>query len=90
MMTPEQFVCWLHGFTEIHNGVPTIQEWSIIKDHTASTFKKITYDHISPTSDVFQNTTLVGHYYPYPNPWTTTPNTSPEITCSTTVNTVEN
>ncbi len=39
-MTTEQFTYWLQGFVEIHGGVPTEEQWLIIKDHLQLVFKK--------------------------------------------------
>lgn len=41
-MTPEQFCYWLQGFNEINSTVPTEKQWSIIKDHLALVFNKVT------------------------------------------------
>lgn len=47
-MTSEQFAYWLQGFAEIHNGVPTEQEWKVIQDHLALVFKKVTPQYTMP------------------------------------------
>lgn len=41
-MTPEQFTYWLQWFVEIAWDTPSEQEWSIIKDHLATVFNKVT------------------------------------------------
>lgn len=85
-MTPEQFAYWLQGFVEIHGSAPTTHEWTIIKDHLATVFKKITPDRqpypLGPG--------IVAPTYPtWPNPltpFTTTPTyTKPDLICSTSV-----
>lgn len=74
-MSPEQFVYWLQGFAEVHGSAPTTQEWTVIKDHLATVFNKVT-----PNRSPYP----VGPYVTPPNHWTTPPNwTRPEITCST-------
>lgn len=41
-MTPEQFCYWLQGYTEVHGGTPTEQQWRVIKDHLQEVFHKKT------------------------------------------------
>lgn len=41
-MTAEQFVYWLQGFAEVHGSAPTTHEWTVIKDHLATVFTKVT------------------------------------------------
>lgn len=41
-MTPEQFVYWLQGFIELHEGVPTAAQWKSIGEHLAAVFVKVT------------------------------------------------
>ena len=50
-LTPEQFVYWLQGFLEIEN--PTslgAKQTTVIKDHLALVFKKVTPDYIVTTN----------------------------------------
>ena len=76
-MTPEQFVYWLQGFVEIHGEPPSISEWTIIKDHLQTVFKKETPLRVGPG--------IAAPAYPtWPNPIApfTTPNyPRPEIIC---------
>lgn len=41
-MTPEQFVYWLQGFSELNDAVPTARQWAVIQDHLAQVFDKKT------------------------------------------------
>jgi len=97
-MTPEQFAYWLQGFAEIHNSAPTTQEWTIIKDHLATVFKKITPDRqpypLGPgVAEPYRGPVnpMINPIGPYvtPAPWVTSPTwpgTKPEIICSASVN----
>lgn len=44
-ITPEQFVYWLQGFSEISDKCPTEEQWKIIKDHLQKVFEKRTPDY---------------------------------------------
>ena len=87
-MTPEQFAYWLQGFAEISQKAPSEAEWTVIKDHLATVFNKVTPNRItSPGPSVFPNDPtkpdpITGPYNPYPIPWTH-PGTRPEIMCTT-------
>lgn len=41
-MTPENFVYWLQGYSEIDGKCPTEEEWLVIQDHLALVFSKQT------------------------------------------------
>lgn len=41
-MTPEQFVYWFQGFSELHPRPPTAAQWQSIREHVASVFEKET------------------------------------------------
>lgn len=42
-MSPEQFVYWLHGYTEMTGGKePTLEQWKMIRDHLKTVFTKVT------------------------------------------------
>ena len=41
-MTPEQFVYWLQGFSEVTGKSPTPEEWKIIQEHLNLVFDKRT------------------------------------------------
>lgn len=41
-MTPEQFVYWLQGYTEVAQQAPSVGQWQIIQDHLQTVFKKET------------------------------------------------
>lgn len=41
-MTPEQFVYWLQGFSEINGAAPTAAQWKVIQEHIALVFEKRT------------------------------------------------
>ena len=43
-MTEQQFCYWLQGFVEMHpiDNMPTPQQWSMIKEHLATVFNKVT------------------------------------------------
>lgn len=41
-MTPEQFVYWLQGFSELSQTAPTERQWVTIQDHLAQVFNKQT------------------------------------------------
>jgi hypothetical protein len=43
-MTPEQFTCWLQGYSEIANSLPNETERKIIQDHLKLVFDKQTPD----------------------------------------------
>lgn len=43
-MTPEQFCYWLQGFAEITPAAPDWAQWTIIRDHLQTVFKKETPD----------------------------------------------
>ena len=48
-MTPEQFVYWLQGYSEITDGQsPTPEQWLIIQDHLKAVFDKKTPDRGMP------------------------------------------
>lgn len=97
-MTPEQFAYWLQGFAEISQKPPTEAEWTIIKDHLATVFKKVTPDRTTITSP---GPGIAAPAYPpnwtgpanpinpmYPNPvYPTVPGIRPEIICSVQPNT---
>lgn len=42
LLKPEQFVYWLQGFCEINGASPTEEQWTIIKEHLALCFEKVT------------------------------------------------
>jgi hypothetical protein len=46
-MTPEQFVYWLQGYTEVAGVTPTRNQWQVIKDHLQTVFHKET-PHVQP------------------------------------------
>ena len=78
-MTPEQFAYWLQGFAEISQKPPTEAEWTIIKDHLATVFEKVTPNRItSPGPSVSP-----GKIWPNdpmkPDPWPTNPIIYPTI-----------
>lgn len=90
-MTPEQFAYWLQGFAEISQKAPTDKEWTIIKDHLATVFNKITPNRqpypLGPA--IAEPATKPIEPWPKPvgpyttNPYTTTPNwPRPEVICS--------
>lgn len=76
-MTPEQFCYWLQGIAEAGNTTvqPTPQQWTIIKDHLQTVFKKVTPAYPS-TQQPADLTRLISR----PAPWFD-PNTPPNITC---------
>jgi len=41
-MTPENFTYWLQGFAELNQSAPTDEQWTVIRDHLALVFKKVT------------------------------------------------
>jgi hypothetical protein len=41
-MTPEQFVYWLQGYSEVAQQVPTAEQWQIVQDHLKLVFSKET------------------------------------------------
>lgn len=45
-MTPEQFVYWLQGFSEITGSTPSEKQWEIIQDHLQLVFEKVTPERI--------------------------------------------
>lgn len=56
-MTPENFVYWLQGFSEIEGETPTDEQWKIIQNHLALVFKKempswTSLSKKSPTKDL--------------------------------------
>ena len=47
-MSPEQFVYWMQGYTELTNGaMPTAEQWAAICDHLKQVFHKVTPSRIS-------------------------------------------
>ena len=40
-LTPDQFCYWFQGFAEIHGGVPTPEQWDIIKHHLELVFRPV-------------------------------------------------
>jgi hypothetical protein len=40
-LTPDQFCYWFQGFAELHGGVPTPEQWEIIKQHLELVFKPV-------------------------------------------------
>lgn len=84
-MTPEQFAYWLQGFAEISQKPPTEAEWTIIKDHLATVFNKVTPNRqpypLGPASPSIPNP--IGPYVTPPKDWTIPPNwPRPEVICS--------
>lgn len=59
-MSPENFVYWLVGFSELHGKCPNEQQWESIKDHLQLVMDKktpvrnITVD-VAPKPLVFNN-----------------------------------
>lgn len=41
-MSPEQFVYWLQGFSELNSQPPTAEQWEAIKAHLQLVFTKVT------------------------------------------------
>lgn len=41
-MTPEQFVYWLQGYSELTGKVPDEHQWRSVQDHLQSVFEKET------------------------------------------------
>lgn len=41
-MTPQDFCYWLQGFSELNGSHPSPDQWNLIKEHLALTFKKVT------------------------------------------------
>jgi len=41
-MTPEQFVYWLQGYSELAGEKPTAEAWKSIQDHLNLVLKKVT------------------------------------------------
>lgn len=86
-MTPEQFAYWLQGFAEINQKAPNEAQWTIIKDHLTTVFKKVTPgpgiaapyvppNWTRPITPVNPNNPM------WPTPvYPTTPGTKPEIIC---------
>lgn len=72
-MTPEQFCYWLQGIAEAGNTTvqPTPQQWTIIKDHLQTVFKKVTPTY-SPNQPMLERLGQIAKY-----PW----DTPPTITC---------
>ena len=88
-MTPEQFAYWLQGFAEISQKAPTEKEWTIIKDHLATVFNKVTPNRVtSPGPSISPgpiNPINPGTYPFMPSPLTpyTAPSyPRPEVICS--------
>ena len=51
-MTPEQFCYWLQGFAEINPcDALSATQWTIVRDHLALVFNKVTPDRVEVTSD---------------------------------------
>ena len=89
-MTPEQFAYWLQGFAEISQKPPTEAEWTIIKDHLATVFNKVTPNRQpyplgpavpEPYRGAPATPMPIGPYVT-PNPWTTPNYPRPEVICS--------
>ena len=89
-MTPEQFAYWLQGFAEVNQAAPNDAQWTIIKDHLATVFKKETPNRItipgpSISPGPINPVNPMNPYPTWPNPLAphTTPNyPRPEIICS--------
>lgn len=52
-MTPEQFVYWMQGFSELNESPPSPEQWQSIREHLQLVFKKETPKMICglPASD---------------------------------------
>lgn len=44
-MTPEQFVYWLQGYSEVAGERPSADQWKAIQDHLKIVFHKVTPDY---------------------------------------------
>lgn len=52
-MTPEQFVYWLQGFSEVNGDRPIDKDqWTIIQDHLKTVFRKETPDRSKEVSEI--------------------------------------
>ncbi len=47
-MTPERFTDWLNGFVELGDKRPTEVQWTMIKDHLALVYTKVTPNRKRP------------------------------------------
>ena len=50
-MTPEQFVYWLQGYSEIEDDLPSEKQWGMIQDHLKTVFEKQTPDYTVTSTD---------------------------------------
>lgn len=84
-MTPEQFVYWLQGFAEVNQKAPNDAQWTIIKDHLQTVFKKETPNRMPYPLGPAVAEPARPNVWPYPGspvtPWTP-PGIPPTITCS--------
>jgi len=54
VMTPEQFTYWMQGCSEAVEGVPSLAQWVLIKDHLQTVFDKVTPEvEVAAEPDVF-------------------------------------
>lgn len=56
LMTPEQFVYWLQGYSEVSGEQPTKEQWQVIQDHLKEVFDKNTPERIIYTTSSPQTT----------------------------------
>lgn len=90
-MTPEQFVYWLQGFSEVANSkTVTEQQWKIIQDHLKLVFNKVTPAYpkdtavpIPPFSPAVPPYNPPYEINPHKHPWDNSPFNPPyRVTCS--------